>query len=399
MAIRTRFTGSVKEIGAEAWSTLCASDNPFIQYSFFAALEDNSCIASTQNQSDPLKSGWQAKYLIIEDDQEILAIAPVFIKYHSYGEYVFDWAWADAYQRHGLHYFPKLVWAIPFTPSTGPRLITRIYGDALNELLTLTAQSLTEFCSEKKFSGWHCLFPDHQTDEVLNDTASARTSCQFHWFNRSVDGNRYSSFDHYLERFTSRKRKNVRKERNRFTDSNIRFLQKSGEGLSEKDLDAFYLCYQLTYRKRGMHEYLNKSFFRQLISSMPENIMMVQALLKNEAHNEQILACSLFLKDSDTLYGRYWGCLEEYDSLHFECCYYQGIEYCIGNGLSRFDPGTQGEHKISRGFEPVLCHSRHMIIHDGFREAIDRFLEEEQEDIKHYMKQASEHLPFRSEDT
>jgi len=420
MANTVRFVNSIHQIGQDQWRALSnigkPTDNPFLRFEFLAALEDCLCIDSP-SQNRALNSGWIPNYAILEspllesplldrsllEKKQILAIAPVFKKLHSYGEYVFDWGWAEAYQQHGLKYYSKLVWAIPFTPSTGPRIISQGSSEQAALYHQQIAQGLTEYCQSNHFSGWHCLFPNSLARHALSqetpipEQAAAiktmsRTSCQFHWFN---DG--FNNFSHYLEKFTSRKRKNIKKERSKLNEAGFIFNKKVAEQITPADIENFYHCYQLTYAKRKMRGYLTLDFFQQILRTMPEQLLLVQA---QYPHNDQgkgqpkIVANALYFKDQDNLYGRYWGCLEEFDSLHFECCYYQGIEYCIEHDISHFDPGTQGEHKISRGFEPTICHSQHWIAHPQFSEAIDNFLKEEQLDIQDYAAQAAKHLPF-----
>lgn len=413
MTNTVRFINSIHHIGAKTWCELLNSDNPFLRFEFLAALEDGLCIDSISPSSDlnssDLKSGWIVSYALLENpEQKILAIAPVFKKLHSYGEYVFDWSWADAYEQHGLHYYPKLVWAIPFTPSTGPRIISQGNPQQLGLYYQQIAQGLTAYCQANNFSGWHCLFPDAIADQALNHDSlnqqftslpsMQRTSCQFHWFN-----NNFNDFTHYLESLTSRKRKNIKKERSRLLAAGFIFTKKVADQITPTDIEEFYRCYQLTYAKRNMRGYLSLEFFQQLLVTMSDQLLLVQAQTfysqpENNQQDSKIVANALYFKDSDNLYGRYWGCLEEFDSLHFEVCYYQGIEYCIENGISHFDPGTQGEHKISRGFEPTICHSQHWIAHPQFRQAIDDFLQREKLDIQDYAAQAAQYLPFKYSD-
>jgi predicted N-acyltransferase len=421
-----RFVNSIHQVGVETWQRLLNTDNPFLRFEFLAALEDSQCIDSV-NRGIAVNSGWIPNYAVLETSEikneksTILAIAPVFQKRHSYGEYVFDWGWAEAYERNGLKYYPKLVWAIPFTPSTGPRLISRGNPQQLEQYYQQIAEGLTHYCQHNHFSGWHCLFPDsfghkslaHKTleNETLLDypvsKVMPRTSCQFHWFNHNdLDkkglNHRFTDFSHYLEKFTSRKRKNIKKERSRLLESGFIFNKKVANDITPEDIENFYHCYQLTYAKRNMRGYLTLSFFQQILQTMPDQLLLVQAQYSATGEDKHqgdqqnsIVANALYFKDADNLYGRYWGCLEEFDSLHFECCYYQGIEYCIEHDISHFDPGTQGEHKISRGFEPTICHSQHWIAHPQFSQAIDDFLKEEQRDIQDYATQAGEHLPFK----
>lgn len=418
MAKTVRTINSIHQIGIEQWNSLLKTDNPFLRFEFLAALEDCQCIDSPSqitSSTAALNSGWIPSYVLLEDEKQTIAIAPVFKKLHSYGEYVFDWAWADAYQRHGLRYYPKLVWGIPFTPSFGPRMISRANLQQQEQYYQLIAKGLTTYCQQQEYSGWHCLFPDSIGNTALGNTAlsntalaqpavsntMSRTSCQFHWYNNDEAGKGFKDFSHYLEKFTSRKRKNIKKERLKLLESGFSFIKKTANEISPCDIENFYHCYQLTYAKRNMRGYLTLDFFQQLLKTMPEQLFLVQAKISpqhaaNKQSQDNTVANALYFKDSDNLYGRYWGCLEEFDSLHFECCYYQGIEYCIEQGLSHFDPGTQGEHKISRGFEPTICHSHHWIAHPEFGQAIDNFLMEEKSDIQEYVSQTTEHLPFRA---
>jgi predicted N-acyltransferase len=428
-----RFVDSIFAIGKEAWQSLSNTDYPFLRFEFLAALEDSQCIDSIKpaNLMFDSETGWLPYYAVLESKDNItgetclLAIAPIFKKLHSYGEYVFDWLWADAYQQHGFNYYPKLVWAIPFTPATGPRIVS--LGDAEEQSMYYQqiANGLTAQCQQKEFSSWHCLFSDSIAQESLAQYAFVkdslvknalnqpdaepflesslepfileRTSCQFHWFNNNGNGQTFRDFDNYLQTFTSRKRKNVNKERRRLIESGFELSRKLGDEMTAEDIADFYHCYQLTYAKRNMRGYLTLDFFQQLLLSMPDQLMLVQAKLKDECGKlSKTLACALYFYDQETLYGRYWGCKQEYDSLHFECCYYQGIEFCIEHQLKRFDPGTQGEHKISRGFQPTLCHSQHWIAQPDFRRAIKGFLKQEGQQIETYAAQASRHLPFKS---
>lgn len=394
-----RFVHSISAIGKPTWQSLLQTDYPFLRFEFLAALEQSQCVDSINSHSE---TGWLPYYAVLETatEGEILAIAPVFKKLHSYGEYVFDWAWAEAYQQHGFNYYPKLIWAIPFTPATGPRIVSSGHSTELVKYYQQIATGLTDHCLEKNYSSWHCLFTDVKANHALQqESILPRTSCQFHWFNHKGDGQAFDDFNDYLQTFTSRKRKNINKERRRLTDAGFRLSRKLGHEISDTDIENFYYCYQLTYAKRNMHGYLTLDFFRQLVNTMPEQLMLVQARLTSEQdesmNSGQALASALYFYDQGTLYGRYWGCLQEYDSLHFECCYYQGIEFCIENKLEHFDPGTQGEHKISRGFQPTLCHSQHWIAHQDFRQAIKGFLNQESKQIKTYSIQANRHLPFK----
>lgn len=367
---------SIHDISLDLWQSLNISEYPFLDYHFLTALEDQHCIGE--------ESGWHPLYLVRRDRQ---AIIPCFIKEHSYGEYVFDWSWADAYHQHNLAYYPKLLWAAPFTPATGPRLLMADTPKANDWQGALDA--ITQLATQHNLSGWHGNFLSNTACEQIptaeNPTLSRRYGCQFHWFNRQ-----YQDFDHYLSYFTSRKRKAVRKERQRLWDADIELQRHTGDEISEADLTFFYHCYQLTYLKRRSQGYLNLAFFQQLRHTMSQQMLLVIA-----RHEGQPIAAALYFFDQSTLYGRYWGCQEELDGLHFEACYYQGIEFCIERGLQRFDPGTQGEHKISRGFEPVLTNSLHWLAHPEFNRAVGQFVQEEHQQILAYQQQAMERLPFR----
>lgn len=316
---------------------------------------------------------------------------PLFIKTHSYGEYVFDWSWADAYRRHGLHYYPKLVSAIPFTPATGPRWGIKA---SLNNKHLLTFMGAAIIAEAKKLnaSSYHCLFTTEKQSRELEPLWHQRIGYQYHWFNEG-----YSDFDDFLSTMTSRKRKNILKERKKIQQQNISIVIKCGDDIQDLDWQTFFAFYQTTYIKRSGHTgYLSDAFFPLLAKKMSEHLVMIQATIQENNHTV-IVAAALCFKDSSTLYGRYWGCREDYDSLHFEACYYQGIEYAIQQGLQRFDPGAQGEHKIQRGFTPIKTYSNHWIANDNFREAIEKFLVVEEKEVEQYLVEARQLLPFKDQ--
>ena len=333
-------------------------------------------------------TGWQPQHLIIREEQKIVAIFPLFIKHHSYGEYVFDWSWADAYHQHGMEYYPKLLNAIPFTPASGPRWGIDANAD-VHAILEYVTQAIEIKLSAIEGSSCHCLFTSRQQTQSLESHSwLLRSGYQYHWFN-----NHYQNFDDFLAQMSSRKRKNIIKERRKVIEQNISLQTKSGHEITEQDWQDFYLFYQTTYIKRsGRQGYLSSSFFPLLAQTMGEHLVMVQAL-----HEGVLVAAALCFKDSKTLYGRYWGCKEDFDSLHFEACYYQGIDYAIEHQLGRFDPGAQGEHKIQRGFKPIKTYSHHWIVHSGFREAIERFVVMEDKEVDRYLTEASQWLPFKKE--
>ncbi|WP_221795235.1 GNAT family N-acetyltransferase [Oceanobacter mangrovi] len=375
---------SIHAVAAEQWQQLVPNGYPFLDYRFLSALESSGCLDED--------SGWQPQYLLFFDSQEQLAAAlPTFIKHNSYGEYVFDWGWADAYHRHGLNYYPKLLCAAPYTPATGPRLLIHPQQQQHSQHWWRQAViALNNHSLHNEMSGWHLNFPNLADLSLASDMADEgefmiRRACQFHWFNRG-----YQSFDDFLGYFASRKRKGIKKERRKVIDAGIEMRRLTGASISDDAIRRFYRCYQMTYLNRGRQGYLNLKFFRQLLASMNAQMLLVEAW-REDKH----LASALYFFDQQTLYGRYWGCIDEYDSLHFEACYYQGIEFCIERSIPHFDPGTQGEHKIARGFEPVLTSSLHRLHHPAFQDAVARFVDEEFPHILRYQQEATELLPFR----
>ena len=381
--MQARFIDSIHQIDSSCWNQLCPPDYPFIRHEFLAALEDSQCTNIT--------SGWQVQHLLIYADEQLVAALPGYIKTHSYGEYVFDWSWADAYRRYGFHYYPKWINAIPFTPCVGPRVL-RHTDTPIAPLISFIVQVLNAHCAQQKLSGWHCLFPDSHSSEYLPaHTVTQRLGCQFHWFNHS-----YGHFDDFLATMNSRKRKNIVKERRQVVAQGFVFDAKTADALTAQDWNRFYTLYRNTYLKRSGHAgYLNADFFQRLGATMNKNLVLINALQCGENGSPEVVAAALFVRDQHTLYGRYWGCFEEYQFLHFETCYYQGIDYAIANGISRFDGGAQGEHKLARGFEPVITHSYHWLAAPEFRSAIGNFTAEEALTIRDYAEAARNSLPFK----
>lgn len=368
---------SLAELGQEKWNSLGAIDYPFMRYEFLHALENSGSVGR--------KSGWQPLHIELTSEGKTALLMPCYLKYHSYGEYVFDWSWAQAYEDNGLNYYPKLLSAIPFTPASGPRWLTQLDESEAIETLTVGMQQLAH---SQGIESWHLLFPPSaSTTRLAQTNLLERSGIQYHWFNKN-----YSSFDHFLDAFNSRKRKDLRKERSRIEAQGIKFRRLNGQDVSQNELEIFYQFYAATYLKRGRAPYLNIDFFQAIFSSMPEQILLVFAEFEGRP-----IAGALSFMDSTTLYGRYWGCAEEYDALHFETCYYQGIEYCIEKGLKRFDPGAQGEHKIKRGFEPIKTYSYHAISSVPFNRAIQRFLVEEGRSIDAYIPELANRLPFKEQ--
>ncbi|MCG9746672.1 GNAT family N-acetyltransferase [Shewanella sp. Isolate8] len=401
--------------------------NPFSRYGFLHALELSGCVGE--------QTGWRPLHLVVSEVQfessderndsldersdsrlapnKILAVMPLYLKSHSYGEYVFDWAWAQAYERHGCDYYPKLVNVIPFTPVTGPRIGLREgLSDALKaRLIGALGEYLDQFAKTCSASSWHSLFlAENERITLTKQGHLERLGTQFHWFNKG-----YRSFDDFLSRLTSRRRKSILKERRTLANAGLRFRFIEGPDITAAELNHFVHCYQRTYYKRSGHQgYLNAAFFDALVEKMPGcvRLLMVERVAHNTSLDEQHqdncqqadsqlegavvkVAAALYLVGQECLYGRYWGTLEEIAGLHFEACYYQGIEYAIAKGFNKFDAGAQGEHKVLRGFEPVTTYSVHEILHSDFRRAIADFIEQEAQAVKIYMSELEAILPFR----
>ena len=359
-----------------------ALDYPFLRREFLQALEES--------QSACDASGWNPIHLQLQSasnsDCSSSAFMPLYLKDHSMGEYVFDWAWANAYHEHGLDYYPKLVTSIPFTPSVGPRV--RGEQPLTSEECVTYIDEVINIAGETGASSWHLLFPEPQQLALFSadQRLLQRSGVQYHWHNRD-----YQSFDDFTATMTSRKRKMVRRERAAIHKQGIRVSVEVGDDISPAIWQLFYQLYERTYIKRnGTRGYLTEAFFRQIADSMPEQIAMAVAWL-----DDQPVACALYFFDDKTLYGRYWGSVDEFPYLHFELCYYSGIEFAISRGLKRYDAGAQGEHKIVRGFEPVETHSLHWIAHPQFRNAIGNFLTRERQAIAIHRQQAAEMLPYR----
>jgi hypothetical protein len=312
---------------------------------------------------------------------------PLYLKGDSHGEFVFDWSWADAYERAGLDYYPKLVSAVPFTPATGARLLVGDSADAASLRAALVTAAL-DFAREAGLSSWHVLFPEEADRTALSAAGLLeRKACQFHWRNEG-----YADFDDFLSRFSSAKRKKARRERRRIAEAGIRFEHLAGDQLGPDDWDAVYEFYSHTFLRRGRPPYLNREFFEILAASIPQNLVVILA-----RYETQPIASAICFRSSSALYGRYWGSAADFHSLHFETCYYQGIEYCIREGLGLFEPGTQGEHKISRGFSPTVTWSCHWLREPAFYTAIADYLERESAHVDSYMSHWNEHLPYRRE--
>ena len=376
--MKVRVHQSIDEINADEWNRL-AGDDPFVQHAFLAALEHSGSASAA--------SGWQAQHLTCSDENgRLIGTLPLYLKSHSYGEYVFDWAWADAWHRAGLQYYPKLTSAVPFSPVPGKRLLIETSGEP-DVIANALVEASIELADSLQASTVHCLFPvESELDSWHQSQFLLRQDCQYHWHNPG-----HPDFESWLSTFTAEKRKKVRRERRRVREADIEFAFLSGHELDTKLLDVVYGFYADTYHKRGRTPYLARAFFTEIVRTLPDSLLIILA----RRHHDPVAAAICF-RNQHTLFGRHWGCGPEFNSLHFETCYYQGIDYCLANGLSTFNPGTQGEHKLARGFEPTVTWSTHWIADARFREPVADFLRRESAMIDAYIAEAQQHLPFKS---
>lgn len=376
MNYRTRIISSLSDIGQVAWDTLVdmqEDKNPFLSFAFLHALHESGSAAPD--------TGWQPQYLSLWRGDALEAALPLYVKSHSYGEYVFDWAWADAYKRNRLPYYPKLLSAIPFTPVSGSRLLAR-NPDARSHLVA----ALAALQEDNGLSSTHVLFlPEAQAQGLAQAGFMLRSGVQFHWLNQG-----YGNFEDFLSTLDRKKRKNIRAERRKVNDAGVQFRHVAGKDASEADWRFFKRCYDHTYATHYSTPYLNLDFFLRIGASMPDNILLVIA-----ERDGKSIASSLVIHDAHTLYGRYWGAIEEVPCLHFETAYYQPLEFCIANKIACFEGGAQGEHKMARGFLPQKTWSAHWLAHPAFADAIERFLAQETNGIDAYIDELGERNPFK----
>ena len=368
--------GDISECDAAQWNQLCGRDYPFLRHEFLLAAETTGCVSP--------ESGWTPHHLLMRKNGTLRGAMLLYEKTHSWGEFVFDWAWAHAYERVGLEYYPKLVSAAPFTPAQSPRLLTADPDDReTQEQLAVAARTLA---AELGHSSLHVQFPLQRELSALRAAGlKTRQDCQFHWSNRG-----YRSFDDFLATFTSSKRKKVRRDRRHVSEQGIRFKWFDGHTLTPELWTDVHALISTTFLRRGSLPYFSRDFFCELSAQLPDNI----AVVIGESDNKPTSA-AVFFRGANTLYGRYWGCNAFHNALHFETCYYQGIEYCIEHGIAVFEPGTQGEHKISRGFSPVSTWSAHWLAREEFFAAIGDYLDDEKEHIDRYIDAVREHTPYR----
>jgi predicted N-acyltransferase len=373
---RTRVVTDVRTLEATQWDALAGPDGPgpFVRHAFLAALQSSGCVGGD--------TGWDPRFVVLEDASgALVAAAPLYLKAHSYGEYVFDWAWADAYQRHGLHYYPKGLVAVPFTPVPGARLLAR--DDAARDALV---RALAAECDALGLSSLHVLFPRAPDAAALERAGlMRRRGVQFHWRNPG-----WRDFDDYLAALAQPKRKKIRAERRRVAEAGVSIEILESTAIGDADWAFFARCYRTTYAQHHSTPYLNRAFFTELARTMPEALLLAVARRAGRP-----IATSLLMRDATALYGRYWGAIEHVPCLHFEASYYAPIEWAIANGIERFEGGAQGEHKMARGFLPVPTCSYHRLAHPAFADAVERFLERESGGVDAYLDELDERSPLR----
>jgi len=378
LRLHTNIIGRLAQLPTADWDALDTAGNPFLSHAFLEALEACGCVGGD--------SGWEPHHLVLrEESGRLVGAVPRYRKAHSWGEFVFDWSWAQSYARAGLAYYPKHLAAVPFTPVTGPRLLVRPGADA-GALRAALAEALRQDAGRAGVSGTHANFTTPE-DQLALEAAGflRRHDCRFLWQNRG-----YRDFDDFLDGFRAEKRKKLRRERRRVAESGIVFRSLAGESIEPPLWETIFGFSERTFLLHGSAHYLNARFLAAVARRRPGAVAV-----KVAERDDVPVAAAIFFQGGSTLYGRYWGSAAREDSLHFEACYYQGIEHCIAHGLDSFDPGTQGEHKLARGFEPTLTQSAHWLAHDGFRIAIARYLERERAAVAEYVAAATHHLPFQ----
>jgi uncharacterized protein len=378
--ITLRIHGAISEIPAESWDTCAGNVNPTVSHVFLNALEESGSVSA--------RTGWAPQHLSFYDGSgRLLGAVPLYLKSHSYGEYIFDWGWADAYERAGGRYYPKLLCAVPFTPVPGPRLLTA--PDAPAEIKGHLIAGMVELVRQRKLSSLHINFPDAAEADALEGAGFLkRIGQQFHWSNEG-----YRDFDDYLAALNSRKRKAVKKERREALADGIEIEVLTGSDLTPRVWDAFFRLYLATTDRKWGSAYLNRRFFALIGERMPDKVVLVMA-----RRGTEYIAGAFNILGRDTIYGRNWGAPREYRFLHFECCYYRAIEFAITNGLKRVEAGAQGPHKLQRGYLPVPTYSAHWIPDLAFRRAVASFLDRERDMVEEKIEQLAEFSPFRHED-
>ncbi|BCB59616.1 hypothetical protein HaloA020_03170 [Halomonas sp. A020] len=370
---------AIEAVAASQWDALVRDEQPFLRHGFLHALEASGSVSTA--------TGWEPCHLCVWQGEALVGALPMYRKYHSYGEYVFDWGWADALERAGGDYYPKALSAIPFTPVPGPRTLIAPDADA-DAVRAQLAIGWREQCDALALSSWHLLFAEEPEVEAWQRQCPdliAREGVQFQWRDRG-----FGDFEGFLASLTSKRRKMIKRERRLVADQGITLHRLEGGEIRDVDMAHFYRCYTITYHERGRPPYLNHAFFERLRHVMPESLMLVQARLAGRP-----VAAALYFQGGKTLYGRYWGSEVVADCLHFEACYYQGIDACLAKGMTLFDPGTQGEHKLVRGFAPLRVRSLHYLAHPGLAAGVAQFCQQEGVHIMAYRRAAEDALPFK----
>ena len=374
---RSEIVGGLASVDASEWNRVAGDRSPFVRHEFLCALEEHGCACS--------ETGWSPCHVLLYDGGRLVGAVPMYAKSHSYGEFVFDWSWADAYARAGLEYYPKLVVSIPFTPAAGPRLLYERTG-ADSDVPDLLVDTAVAFARHADVPTLHWLFTDDDDSDRLSQREHLiRSGCQFHWRNPG-----FRDFQDYLDGFTSKRRKSIRKERREAAAAPVEIEVRDGTEMGEEQWVAYHALYASTYERKYGHPFLTRDFFLTVGETMADGVIVVLA-----RRGSRYVAGAHFFRDASMLYGRNWGCFEFHRSLHFEMCYYRAIEYCIARKLDGFEAGAQGEHKILRGFMPVLTRSAHWVRHDAFRKAIEDFLIREDRGVRAYISEMRNHSPFK----
>ncbi|MDH4107499.1 MAG: GNAT family N-acetyltransferase [Gammaproteobacteria bacterium] len=376
-ALSVGIAAGIARLDRDQWNGLAGTDYPFLRHEFLSAAEETGCVSEA--------TGWTPRHLTITDaDGRLLAAMPLYEKAHSWGEFVFDWSWAHAYEQAGISYYPKLVSATPFTPATGPRLL--LAPDAPAGLDRRLVEAALALARDGNYSSLHVQFPPQAELELYRECGlKLRKDCQFHWHNDS-----YQSFDEFLGRLSSAKRKKLRRERRRVAEQGIGFRHLAGDEIDAALWQRIYQLISVTFLRRGSMPYFSLDFFRLLSQRLPRQVLVILAERGPDA-----VGVAICYRGANRLYGRYWGSDGYYDALHFETCYLQGIEYCIAHGIEVFEPGTQGEHKIARGFVPVDTWSAHWLARPEFHAAIGRYLDAERRHVDRYIDAIEDHTPYR----
>ena len=427
-SLRVEVRDSLADVEPGQWNALNRRGYPFLCHEFLHGLQETGCLGAT--------TGWYPRYFLLRrgafdptdeaaevEGSELVGAVAAYVKTNSRGEFVFDWAWADAFERHGERYYPKLVVAMPFTPATGPRLLVR---DDLpfEPTARLLAGAVRQLAAAEGYSSVHWLFLEPAEAELLCGGAAAdgddvgdagddaneddddgrvdlppaddhlaRLDCQYHWRNGG-----YADYDDFLAGCTSKRRKTLRRERRHVTEAGLVLTRRTGDTLAEAEWADVHALYASTFDRKWGSASLTREFFVRIGATLGQRTLVVLVHDPADRTPGRPVACSIMFVGDDTLYGRYWGCRREYPSLHFEACYYQGIDHCIEHGIGTFEPGAQGEHKITRGFEPTLTRSAHWIAHPGFRDAVRRYLDEERLHVEARCSGLADLLPFRTSD-